>query len=234
MPDHMTRSRKAGAEDVILMRLPADRFINHTPPHYHPPLDKRFRYQVAFVIQSCKRNSFDEQEAGYSDEFHFWLRIASTDSGEIESGHALMLPSQNWLSLASASGNPMVRSYLQSFGFRPSILEEVDLQGNGGSVIFKDQGRIDWTISGRGRGFKRVGVQHVLNVETDRPDTAGHRIDASISDPLMDQHGRVYIQTDACEPYLHREECFAAVVHRMSGLEANIKWIKKKNMILSH
>ena len=221
-------------EDVILMRLPADRFHNHIPPHYFPPEDKRDRYQVALVIQSCKLNSFDNHEAGYSDEFHFWLRTASTESVESENEKILILPSQHWLSLASGSANSMARSYLQSFGFRPSILEKVELQTNGGALIFQNCGRIDWTISGRGRRFKQVGVEHVLNVETDRPDTAGHRIEASISDPVMDQPGRVYIQTDACEPYLHRGECFAAVVHRMSGLEANIKWIKKKNMILSH
>jgi len=229
LPGHKTRSRKAGAEDVILMRLPADRFHNHIPPHYSPPLDKRSRYQVALVIQSCKRNSFDNHEAGNSDEFHFWLRTASAGSGEIESAHALILSSQHWLSLVSASGNSMARSYLQSFGFSPLILEEVQLQANGGSVLFQDRGRIDWTVTGHGRGFQRVGVEHVLNVEADSPDSAGHRIYASISDPIMDQPGRVYIQTDACEPFLYRGEGFAGIVHRMSGLKANIDWIKKKN-----
>ncbi|MGW8316227.1 MAG: hypothetical protein ACWGNV_11545 [Bacteroidales bacterium] len=221
-------------EDVILMRLPADRFLHHIAPHYVPPLDKRSRYQVAMVIQSCKRNSFDTYEAGRTDEFHFWLRTASTDSVESESGHALILPSQHWLSLISASGNSMTRSYLQSFGFRPSILDEVKLQTNGGAVIFQNRGRIDWTINGHGRRFKRVGVDHILNVEADRPDTAGHRIYASISDPVMDQPGRIHIQTDSCEPFLHRGERFAAVVHRMSGLEANIDWIKKNNITFSH
>jgi hypothetical protein len=182
------------------------------------------------VIQLCKHNSFDNHEAGYSDEFHFWLRTASTESGEGGHGDTQILPSQRWLSLVSASGNSMARSYLQSFGFRPSILEEIELHSNGGAVIFQNRGRIDWTINGHGRGFKRVGAEHILNVEADRPDTAGHRIYASISDPVMDQPGRIYIQTHACEPFLQKGERFAAVVHRMSGLEANIDWIKKKNI----
>jgi hypothetical protein len=221
-------------EDVILMRLPAARFYNHIPPHYHPPVDKKSRYQAALVIQSCKRNSFDKHEIGYSEEFHFWLRTDSTDSGEIEKEHTLILPSQHWLSLASASGNSQAGSYLKSFGFRPSVLEEVELQTNGGAVIFQDLGWIDWTFNGHGREFKRVVVEHGLNVKSDKPDSAGHRIFASISDPVLDQPGRVYIHTDACEPFLHRGECFAAVVHRMSGLEANIDWIKKKNITFRH
>jgi len=234
VPEYMTRSRKAGAEDVILLRLPSDRFLNHIPRHYMPPVDQRSRYQIALVIQSCKRNSFDMHEAGCSDEFHFWLRTAPADAGEFERGHTLILPSQNWLSLASASGNPVAGNYLQSFGFRPSVLNEVELQTDGGAVLFQDRGRIDWTIHGPGKGFRRVDVEHVLNTEADQPDSAGHRIHASISDPVMDQPGRVYIQTDACEPFLHRGERFAAVIHRMSGLEATIEWRKMKNSTFSH
>jgi len=234
LPGHIIPSRKAGAEDVILIRLHADRFLNHIPPHHVPPLDKRSRYQVALVNQSCKRNSFDRHEAGYSDEFHFWLRTASSDSGEAESGDTLALPSQHWLSLASASGNPVAGKYLQLFGFRPSVLDEVVLQTNGGAVLFQEGGRIDWTINGPGRKFWQLDVEHVLNTEADGPDSAGHHICASISDPVMDQPGRVYIQTDACEPFLHKGERFAAVVHRMSGLEANINWIKKKKSTFSY
>jgi hypothetical protein len=233
-PGHMTRSLKAGLEDVILMRLPADRFLNHIPPHCLPPPDMRSRYQVAMVIQSCKRYSFDHYEAGYSDEFHFWLRTPSTDSVESELGNSVILPSQHWLSLASASGNSMARSYLQSFGFRPSILEEVEHQSKGGKVVFQNRGQIDWTIHGQGRESHRVSVEHVLNLVADSPDTAGHCINASISDPVMDLPGRVHIQTDSCEPFLHRGERFAAVIHRMSGLVANIDWIKKKNTTFSH
>lgn len=230
----MIRSHKTGVEDVLLMRLPAERFFHHIPPHYLPPLDKRSRYQLAMVIQSCKCNSFDNHEAGHTDEFHFWLRTASTDSGQSERGNTLILPSQHWLSLASASGNSLARSYLLSFGFRPSILEKVDLQLNGGVVIFQDRGRIDWSINGQGRVFKQASIDHILNLGVDRPDSTGHRIYASISDPVMDQPGRVHIQTDACEPFLHRGEHFAAVVHRMSALEADINWIKKKNITFSH
>ena len=231
---HIIPSRKAGAEDVILMRLPAGRFLEHIPPHYLPPVDKRSRYQVTLVIQSCLRTSFDGHETGRSDEFHFWLRTAHPDTGETASGQTLILPAQHWLSLVSASGNPVAGNYLQSFGFRPSVLEEVELRSNGGSVVFQDRGRIDWTIHGQGRGFRRVDVDHVLNVETDGPDSEGHHIYASVSDPVMDQPGRVYIQTDACEPFLHKGERFAAVVHRMSALEANIDWRMKKNTTFSH
>jgi len=232
LPDHMTRSRKAGAEDVILMRLPAERFLNHIPPHHIPPVDKRSRYQVALVIQSCQRNSFNSHEAGHSDEFHLWLRTSPAGPGESSesgSGRTLVLPCQHWLSLVSASGNPVARGYLQSFGFRPSVLEEVQLQMNGGSAVFQDRGRIEWTIHGQGRGFRRADVEHILNTEADEPDSAGHQIHAIITDPVMDQPGRVYIQTDACEPFLHRGERFAAVIHRMSGLEANILWRSKAN-----
>jgi hypothetical protein len=234
LPDHIIASRKTGAEDVILMRLHAGRFLTHIPPHYMPPVDKKSRYQVALVIQSCQYNSFDSHETGRSDEFHLWLRTTPADSGENENGPALILPVQHWFSLVSASGNPVAGSYLRSFGFRPLVLDEVGFQTNGGAVRFQDRGRIDWTIHGQGRGFRRLDVEHVLNTEADEPDSAGHRIHASISGPVMDQPGRVYIQTDACEPFLHKGERFAAVVHRMSALEANIDWRKKKNTTFSH
>jgi len=227
--DNMIRTRKAGAEDVILMRLHADRFLKYLPPHHIPPVDIRSRCQVALVVQSCECNSFDSHETGHTDEVHLWLRIASTESGEKARGKTIILPSQHWLSLASASDNPVAGKYLQLFGFSPLILDKVYLREKGGSVIVQDQGQIDWTINGRGRGLEQVIVEHVLNVKADGQDSAGHHIYASISDPMMDQPGRVHIQTDACEPFLHRGERFAAVVHRMSGLKAHVLWHKKAN-----
>lgn len=229
VPDHMTRSRKAGVEDVILMRLHADRFLNHIPPHYVPPLDKRSRYQVAMVIQSCMCNSYDSEETGQTDEFHFWLRTAPNDTDQIAHPNSIKFPVQFWLSLASASGNSKAKDYLQSFGFRPSILERVEFQNTGGTVMFHDHSHINWTINGRGKEFDRVNLDHVLNVEVDGQNSVGHHIYASICDPIMDQPGHVHILTDACEPFLHRGERFATVIHRMSGLEARILWHKKAN-----
>jgi hypothetical protein len=222
--NQVIRARKAGAEDIILMRLPSDRFRNLIPPHYDPPVDERSRYQVALVAQSCENNSYDCHGIGPTDEFHLWLKIAPTDSGEIVKGNINRLPSQQWLSLASASGNLVARDYLQSFGFSPLILNKVSLQETSGAVIFQDHEEIDWTINGPGRGLARVDVDHLLKVEADGPDIPGHQIAASISDAMMDQMGRVHIKTKAFEPFLHMGECFAAIIHRMSGLEANITW----------
>ena len=87
-----------------------------------------------------------------------------------------------------------------SFGFSPFNMEKVDFGVTGGAAIFQDRGQIEWTINGRGRGFRQVGIDHVLNVESDSPDSVGHRIYASMTYPLMDQPGRVYIQTDDFEP----------------------------------
>lgn len=230
----MTRSRKSGVEDIILMRLPAGRFLNHIPLHYLPPLDNRSRYQVAMVIQSCTHNAYGSHETGPSHEFHFWLRTSPFVPGKTEQADSIKLPVQSWYSLASASENPWARDYLQSFGFRPHILEKVSIQEKGGTVIFRDHGRIDWSINGRGRGLKRVGIDHILNVETDKPDSDGHHIHATISDPVMDQTGRINILTDVCEPFLHRGERFAAVVHRMSRLEADIEWRKKINTTFTY
>jgi hypothetical protein len=224
MSNSITKTRKAGAEDIILMRLHADRFNNHIPPEYLPPEDKRSRYQVALIIQSCERNSYDCHEVGRTDEFHFWLRTTSKDSDEIINGKITILPSQRWLSLASASSNFMAKDYLQSFGFSPFILGKVDLQEKGGAVIFQDQGQIDWTIHGHGRNLAQAAVDHILNVKGDGPGTAGHHIAASVSDTVLDQPGRVHINTTACEPFLHKGERFPAAIHRMSRLEANVYW----------
>jgi len=224
VPDHMTRSRKAGMEDIILMRLPADRFYHHLPLHYAPPVDKRSRVQVALVVQSCERNSYDSHETGLSGEFHFWLKTASTGPGETANGRSIILPTQQWFSLGSASGNPEAIDYLQTFGFSPLILDKVDLLEKGGAVSFRDRGEIQWTIIGGGKEFERVGVDHVLKVGSDGPETVGHQIAASVSNPVMDQPGRVHIRTSACEPFLYMGEKFAAIVHRMTMLEANIEW----------
>ena len=52
--DMTVATRKVGAEDIIMMRLPADRFRNGIPSHYDPPVDDKSRYQVALLVQSCE------------------------------------------------------------------------------------------------------------------------------------------------------------------------------------
>jgi hypothetical protein len=232
-PAPIIRSRKVGGEDVILMRLPAERFCNHIPPHYLPPVDKKSRYQVALVVQSCLRSSFDSHELGQSDEFHFWLRTEPFVPDKTKYTASIRLPVQFWFSLATASDNPVTRENLRSFGFCPSNLVKVELEKKGGTAIIQDRGQIDWTINGKGKVYNRVDLEHIINLEADSPDSTGHHIYASISNPVMDQPGRIHIQTTAFEPFLHKEELIAAVVHRMSRLEADIVWRKMANGLFS-
>jgi len=222
--DMTVATRKVGAEDIIMMRLPADRFRNSIPSHYDPPVDDKSRYQVALLAQSCEGNSFDNDETGRTDELHFWLRVASSNPGPHVKGADIMLPSMHWFALASATSNAEAGSYLESFGFSPLNLEKIDLHGHGGSLTFPGGSRIEWTIAGPGKGFPRVGVKHVIFVAADGPDAAGHRVTALVSDTVMEQPGKVHIQTAALEPFLFEGERFAAAVHRMSKLEADVVW----------
>jgi hypothetical protein len=224
LPDMAAATRKVGAEDIIMMRLPSDRFRNCIPSHYEPPVDDKSRYQVALLTQSCERNSFDNDETGRTDDLHFWLRVASSNPGPHVKGADIMLPSMHWLALASATSNADAGRYLESFGFNPLNLEKIDLQGHGGSLAFPDGSRIVWTIAGPGKGLPRVGVRHVIFVAADGPDAAGHRITALVSDTVMEQPGKVYIQTAALEPFLFEGERLPAAVHRMPKLEAGVVW----------
>jgi hypothetical protein len=222
--DKTMANRKVGAEDIIMMRLPTDRFRGSIPPHYAPPVNDKSLYQVALLAQACKSNSFDNYETGGTDELHFWLQIASSNAGALVKGADIMLPSMHWFALACATKNVTARSYLQKFGFSPQSLQRIDLQEHGGSLSFPDGGRIDWTITGPGKGLPHVGVNHVIFVAEDKPNAIGHRVAALLSDTVMQQPGRVHIQTAALEPFLLEGERFVVVVHRMSKLEANVVW----------
>lgn len=224
LPDKTVATRKVGAEDIIIMRLPADRFRDRIPSHYDPPVDAKSRYQVALLAQSCEGNSFDNDETGRTDDLHFWLRVASSNPGRHVKGADIMLPSMHWFALASATSNADAGSYLESFGFSPRNLEKIDLQGHGGVIAFPGGSRIEWTIAGPGNGLPRVGVNHVIFVAADGPDADGHRVTALLSDTVMEQLGKVHIQTTALEPFLFNRERFPAVVHRMSKLEADVVW----------
>ena len=224
VPDKTVATRKVGVEDIIMMRLRKDRFHTRIPSHYAPPVDKKSQYQVALVAQDCESNTFDNYETGRTYELHFWLRVATSNASTLLKGADLMLPSMQWYALASATSNMEARSYLKSFGFRPLHIEKIDLREQGGVIAFPDGGRIEWNIAGPGRVFPRVGVRHVIFVKKDGPDAVGHRINALLSDAVMEQLGRVHIQTTALEPFLLQGDRFAAVVQRMHKLEADVVW----------
>jgi len=226
IPNNTMKTIKVGAEDIIMMSLSADRFRKSIPSHYHPPVDDKLRYQVALLAQTCESNSFDNDETGPNDELHLWLQIASSNPGALVEGADRMMPSMHWFALLSATSNNTVRSYLQSFGFNPLNLEKIELKGHGGSLVFKDEGLIEWTIIGPGKELPRVGVNHVIFVAADRPDAAGHSVAALVSNTVMGQPGIISIKTAALEPFLLKGERFSTVIHRMPKLEADVTWQK--------
>lgn len=213
-----------GAEDFIMMRLPSDRFRSSIPSHYTPPVDGKSQFQAVLLAQVCASNSFDSDETGQADELHLWLQVTSSNAGALVKGADIMLPTFHWFALSSATSNAAARSYLQSFGFSPMNLNKIALREHGGSLSFSNGGRIEWTIVGPGKRLPRVGVNHVLFVTADEPGADGHRIAALVSDTEMEQPGRIHIQTAALEPFLLEGERFAAVVYRMSKLEADVVW----------
>jgi hypothetical protein len=223
-PDKMVASRKIGSEDIIILNVPIDRFRGGIPAHYNPQAVSKSRYRVALLAQACKSYSFDNDEVGWTDEFHFWIWIASSNPGTVLKGVDIMLPSMDWFALASATSNATARNYLRSFGFSPLDLEKSDLQGRGGSLAFADGGRITWTIVGEGKEPNCVGVNHVIFVVKDGPGAAGHHVAALLNEAVMERHGRVHIQTDALEPFLFRGERIPAVINRVPKLEADILW----------
>lgn len=226
-PEIIVKNQKVGAEDIIMMQLPADRFHNSVPSHFNPPVDNKSRCQVALLAQSCEGNSFDNDQAGRTFDLHFWLQVASSDPGMKVEGAEMMLPSVSWLSLVSATSNGDAKKYLESFGLKPLYLGKINLLESGGNLVFPDEGRIEWAVTGPGKGFPSIGVNHVVFVKTDGPDAAGHRIAALVSDVLMEQQGEVIIQTAALEPFLLRGERFPVKIHRMSKLEAGVVWQKQ-------
>lgn len=223
--DKVTLSRKVGAEDILMMRIPASR-VRNILSHHAPPLDEKSRCYVALLAQVCRSNSFDGHETGQTDELHFWLKIRSSETGASVRGADMMLPSTFWFSLASATSNIAARDHLQSFGFRLLGLEKINLQDHGGSLVFPDGGQIDWVISGTGRKLPHAGINHTVFVKADEPGATGHHIAALLFEPAMDQPGKVRIQTDVLEPFLFKGERFAAAIHRISRLEADIVWQK--------
>jgi len=217
-------TRKEGAEDIIMISLPPDRFRGSIPPHFAPPINDKSLYQVALLAQACKSNSFDKHETGETDEIHFWLQVASSNAGKHISGADLMLPAMHWLALACATKNVRARNYLQKFGFSPKSLQKIDLQENGGLLSFPDGGRIDWIIKGPGKALPHVGVNHVIFLAANKPNAIGHHIAALLSDTVMQQPGSIHIQTTALEPFLLEGEIISAVVNRVSNLRANVVW----------
>lgn len=220
----LVASRKIGSEDIIMLNIPSDRFRGGIPSHYNLQADSKSRYRVALLAQACESYSFDNDEVGWTDEFHFWIWIASSNNGTLIKGADIMLPSMDWLALTSATSNAAARNYLRSFGFSPLGLEKVDLRGHGGSLAFSDGGRITWTIVGAGKEPNRVGVNHVIFVAKDEPGAAGHRVAALLNRAEMERLGRIHIQTDALQPFLFRGERFPAVINRVPKLEADIFW----------
>lgn len=215
-----------------MMRLPSERFRNIVPAHYDPPVDDKLRYQVALLAQDCDSILFNRDETGPTYELHLWLQMATSSPGRHLKGADIMLPSVRWLALASATSNDTARAYLQSFGFSPLHLEKIELAGNGGSITFPDGGRIEWTTAAPGKAFPRVGVNHVIFGAADGPNAAGHRVTAWLSDAIMEQPGRVRINTAIFEPLLLEGEGLSTFIHRMHKLEADIVW-RQRSIIRS-
>ncbi len=223
--DSVTLSRKVGTENIIMIRLPAKR-IQNIPSHHTLTLDEKSRCYVALLAQVCSKNSFNGYETGRSVELHLWSSLRSSETGPLVKGADTMLPSSAWFSLASASNNKDVRDHLESFGLKPLALAKINLQEQGGSLFFPDGGWIEWMISRPGKKLSRAGVNHTLYVAEDEPGAVGHHIAALLSDPEMDQPGKVHIQTTALEPFLFKGEKFAAAISRICKLEADIIWLK--------
>jgi hypothetical protein len=222
--DELVASRKIGSEDIIMLNIPIDRFRGRIPAHYNLQADSKSRYRVALLAQVCESYSFDNDQVGWTDEFHFWIWIASSNPGTLLKGADIMLPSMDWFALTSGTSNAAARNYLRSFGFSPLGLQKISLRENGGSLAFSDGGRVTWTIVGAGKEPNRVGVNHVIFVAKDEPDAPGHRVAARLNKAVMERFSRVHIQTDALQPLLFRGERFPAVVNRVPKLEADILW----------
>ena len=216
--------RKVGAEDIIMMSLPTERFHNSIPSHYAPPVNDKSLYQVALLAQVCKSNSFNNHETGGTDEMHFWLQVASSNADMRVKGADIMLPSMHWFALACATKNVTARNYLQKFGFSPKSLQKIDLQQHGGALAFPDGGHIDWTIKGPGKALPHIGINHAIFVAENKQNAIGHHITALLSDTIMQQPGIIHIQTAAMEPFLLEGERISAVVNRVSYLKANVVW----------
>jgi hypothetical protein len=221
------RSQKVGAENAIVVQLPADRFLDKVQPHRSPPVDEQGRYCVMLLAQACARCSFGDDEAGPAQELHVWLQVgSSTEDPPIENAD-VMLPSQHWLALIAATDNPVVEANLRSFGFNPLRLASVDLQPGGGSLQLQEGASLEWSTTGPGRGPATIGVRHAMFLPDDEPDATGHRVAALISGAVMAQPGELRVQGSALEPFLLSDERLPALVHRMPELKADVVWRRR-------
>ena len=222
------KSLKIGSENAIVVQLPAARFEGKLLPHHKPLVDEQDRCRVMLLAQDCTRCSFADSEAGPTQELHLWLQLgSSTEDPPIENAE-LMLPSKQWLALLAATDNREVAKKLRSFGFDPLPLTSVALRASGGSVVLQDGSRLEWGVSGPGRGPVTIGVHHAMFMPGDELDAAQHRVAALISDAVMEQPGELRVSGSALEPFFQPGERLAALVHRMPELAADVVWRRRR------
>lgn len=229
-PHDAVRSRKVGSENAIVVQLPARRFDGKILPGHNPPADDQDRYRVMLLAQNCSLCSFGDGEAGPTQELHLWLQLGSY-TGDPPIEHAeMMLPSKHWLALLAATNNPEVAKQFRSFGFDPLPLARIALHASGGSAGLQNGSRLEWSISGSGRGPATVGVHHALSMPDDGPDAARHRVGALITDAVMEQPGELRVYGSALEPFLLPDERLAALVHSMPKLAADVVWRRRSEV----
>ena len=224
------KSRKIGSENAIVVQLPARRFDGRILFHHVPLVDEYDRYRIMLLAQKCTRCSFGDEKAGSTKELHLWLQIGSSTGGPRIENADLMLPSKSWLAMLAATNNPVVAKNFRSFGFDPILLANTELHESGGSVTFQDGSRLEWTISGSGRGPVTAGVHHSLFMPDEGLEEAEHHVGALISDAVMGQPGELSVHGSALEPFLLAGEKLAALVHSMPKLAADIVWRRRSEV----
>ena len=227
--DKTITTYKVGAEDILMIRVPAVRFHSNISQHHTPIMYSKSQYQVAILAQACESNSFENVEAGRTYDFQLWLQVGSSKVSTRVKGAEIMLPDMYWLSLKSATSNTLAKDYLRLFGFKPLSLSKTKLNNHGGSLVFADEGSIEWTITGSGKELPAVGVNHVVYMQEDGPSAVGHHISALLSNAVMELPGNVHIQTTALEPFLKEDERMYVIIHRMNKLEADVVWQQHSN-----
>ena len=220
-------SRKIGSENAIVVRLPTRRFDGKISSDHTPLVDERDCYRIMLLAQNCTRCSFGDEEAGSTKELHMWLQVGSSTGGPRIENADLMLPSKSWLAMLAATNNPVVAKNFRSFGFDPILLVNIELHESGGSVVLQDDSRLEWTISGSGRGPATAGVHHALIMPDDRPNVAEHHVGALITDAVMEQPGELQVYGSALEPFLLAGERLTVLVHSMPKLVADIVWQRR-------
>ncbi len=221
--ENRVKNRKLGAEDILMIRVPSERFRMHIPENFYPLTDGKSRYRIAMIAQSCSNNSFDGEEAGPTDDFHFWLQVESSNSLKSAQGGNNLMPEMKWIAVSSATSNAEAYDHLKTFGFSPLALEKSSLKESGGSLAFSDGGSIDWSITGGGRKREGIEVYHTLLIPL-AAKLIVHRISALLSDAVIGQLGKVKINTSGLKPYLRKGERFAASINRVTALEADAVW----------